>query len=251
MLKYQLHFHHIEGGTGNVCYSYSLELAKLGHEVTVFTSSTKEDGEYLDESKFKVKRFNPLFKIGNAPFIPQLMFIKGFDIVHLHYPFFFGSEFIFLLYLIQGQKYIITYQHDVILDGWVGFFLKFYKKLIMNLILINATKVCVSSLDYAYHSEIKDVVKKENIIEISNGVDLKNFSSNRSCEELKEKKIHENNLLLFVRSMDKAHYFKGVDYLINSFKRIVDKRQNISLILIGDGELKENYPETHTKTWNC
>ncbi len=30
--------------------------------------------------------------IGNAPLIPQLARLDSFDVVHLHYPFIFGSE---------------------------------------------------------------------------------------------------------------------------------------------------------------
>ena len=33
-----------------------------------------------------------MLAIGNAPLIPRLARIEGFDVVHLHYPFIFGSE---------------------------------------------------------------------------------------------------------------------------------------------------------------
>ena len=33
-----------------------------------------------------------MFAIGNAPLIPSLARLEGFDVVHLHYPFIFGSE---------------------------------------------------------------------------------------------------------------------------------------------------------------
>ena len=37
-------------------------------------------------------RIEPVLAIGNAPLIPALARIEGFDVVHLHYPFIFGSE---------------------------------------------------------------------------------------------------------------------------------------------------------------
>ena len=37
-------------------------------------------------------RIEPVLAIGNAPLIPSLARIEGFDVVHLHYPFIFGSE---------------------------------------------------------------------------------------------------------------------------------------------------------------
>ena len=82
-------------GTGVVCYHNCLELGKLGHDVTVLTANyPKVEYEYPDI--LNVKRLDPLFRIGNGPFLPGLLKIKGFDIVHLHYPFFFGSEMIYL-----------------------------------------------------------------------------------------------------------------------------------------------------------
>ena len=37
-----------------------------------------------------VHRLDPVLAIGNAPLIPSLARIEGFDVVHLHYPFIFG-----------------------------------------------------------------------------------------------------------------------------------------------------------------
>jgi glycosyltransferase involved in cell wall biosynthesis len=229
-----------KGGTGGVCNSYSIELSKLGNEVTVFTSSNK-DGKEENESDFKVERFKPLFRIGNAPFIPQLLTIGKFDIVHLHYPFFFGAELVYILHLLRGQKYFITYHNDVILSGWLGLLMKFYQTLFMGLVLKNAEKICVTSLDYAKNSDLSNRVSETKFIEISNGLDLKNFTTELSCEELKTKYGYKNDLLLFVGGMDKAHYFKGVDYLLKSLKKLLNQNKSVSLILIGDGDLKQDY----------
>ena len=45
-----------------------------------------------DPGEVVVHRIEPVFAIGNAPLIPSLARIEGFDVVHLHYPFIFGSE---------------------------------------------------------------------------------------------------------------------------------------------------------------
>jgi glycosyltransferase involved in cell wall biosynthesis len=236
-----------KGGTGSVCNSYALELTKLGNEVTVFTSINRGVNAETESAEFKVKRFNPIFRIGNAPFIPQLLLIEKFDIVHLHYPFFFGAELVFLLYLLKGQKYFITYHNDVLLEGWMGFFLKFYKKLFMGLVLKNAEKICVTSFDYAKNSDLSNLVSEEKIIEISNGLDLKSFTSDLTGKALKKKFGYKSDLLLFVGAMDKAHYFKGVDYLLKSFEKLLSKNKSVTLILIGDGDLKQSYMDLSEK----
>ena len=85
------------GGIGNVAYYYSLELAYLGHEVTVFTPCYQKENKELKD--VKVKRLKPVLKYGNAAFLPQLFWqLKNFDVIHFHYPF-FGSDWI--IYLIK------------------------------------------------------------------------------------------------------------------------------------------------------
>lgn len=228
-------------GTGNVCYHYGIELAKLGHEVTVFTSRyPDEDYKYPD--LIKVKRFKPIFRIGNAPFIPQLLAeIKDFDIVHLHYPFFFGDEMMYLLKKLRNQKYVVTYHNDVTLIGMWNIPLKFYKTMIMKQILKNAEKIIVTSLDYGRNSELWAIPSiQEKVVEIPNGVDIDRFNPKINREEIKTRhNLEDIDIVLFVGALDKAHYFKGVEYLLQSFANI--KNKNSVLVIVGDGDLKEYY----------
>lgn len=228
-------------GTGNVCYYYAVELANLGHEVTVFTSRyPDEDYDYLD--LIEVKRFNPLFRIGNAPFTPELLKLKDFDIIHLHCPYYFGGEMVYIASKLRKQKYVITYHNDVILSGMIGFLSRLYNSTIMKSTIKNAEKICVTSLDYAKHSNIQEFFEKrgEDIVETPNGVDINHFDPNTNCEEIKIRHGIENkNAVLFVGALDRAHYFKGVEYLLKSFTKI---RYNESyLILVGEGDLKDYY----------
>lgn len=231
------------GGTGNVCYHYSIELAKMGHEVTVFTSDFSNENDYDYPDLIKVNASNPLFKIGNAPFLPELLKINDYDIIHLHYPFFFGAEMIYLIHKLRKKKYFITYHNDVILKGVIGFILKAYNKIMMNLILRNASKLCVTSLDYANNSLIKDIVKNnDNVVEIPNGVSLDKFNLEIKPITLKRKYgLDKKEIILFVGSLDKAHYFKGVDYLLKSLKIVDRTKVNPFLVIVGEGELKEHY----------
>lgn len=230
------------GGTGNVCYNYSLELAKMGHEVTVYTSNFSNE-EYDYPSLFKVKAFKPLFKIGNAPFIPELLKIKDYDIIHLHYPFFFGAEMIYILHKLRKKKYFITYHNDVIIDGFLGFFIMIYNSILLRLIVKNASKICVTSVDYAMNSKLEKLIENNNdVVEIPNGVNLKKFNLTTSSTSLKDKYELNTDVILFVGSLDKAHYFKGIEYLLKSIKIVLDRGKiSPTLVIVGVGELKEYY----------
>ena len=228
-------------GTGNVCYHYAIELAKLGHDVTVFTSRfPDEDYKYPD--LIEVKRFKPLFRIGNAPFMPQLLSIKDYDIIHLHCPFFFGGEMVYLLRKFKGEKYVVSYHNNVEIHGFLERPVKIHSKRIRKRILTNAEKVIVPTLDF-YNSSVKKMFDLEDtaVIEIPNGVDVSLFVGDGKEIRTRYKIDASCRVILFVGALDKAHYYKGLEILMKSFRHLLSKYKDIKLMIIGDGNQKKYY----------
>lgn len=229
------------GGIGNSAYQTSIGLKNLGNDVTVYTSNyPKKKYKYLNG--LIVKRLNYLLRIGNAPLLLGLFKMKKTDIIHLHYPFYFGGEIILLLKIFKGSKYVISYHMDVVGTGLLKYVFKIHQKTIMKLILKNACKILVSSMDYANNSELANIKSiKEKIVEIPYGVELKRFrKTKRDYKFLVKYDLTKNNkFILFVGGMDRAHYFKGIEILLKAFS--LAKTSNTKLILIGDGELKNKY----------
>jgi len=243
-----------KGGMGNMAYDYSLGLAKLGHQVTVFTPLFNEKDKEFKSSDFEIKRLIPFGKFGNGAFLPQLFwYLKGFDIIHLHYPFFGAAEIVWFLKLLRGKKMklVITYHMDVMGGIFLKTFFKFHTKFIMPAIIKSADKVIVTSFDYAQNSNIKELVKNnpEKFIEIPPSVDLTRFFPLAKDKELLYKySVHPefDKVLLFVGALDKAHYFKGINFLISSFKVLdhaIDPAAayRIKLLIVGQGNLKNRY----------
>lgn len=240
------------GGIGKVAYYQAKELRKLGYEVIVFTpkySNTSLSG--LEELPFKVIKIKPLFKYGNAAFIPQLIKeLKNFDLIHLHYPFFGGAELIWLKnkrLKKQGAKIIIHYHMDVVGQGWLKYFFTFHNKFILPKIIKSADLVIVTSLDYAKNSNISDLIKKnpDKFKEVPCGVDINVFSPQEKDQNLLEKYQIKplEKIILFVGGLDKAHYFKGVEYLIQAVNLLKEKEYYWRLIIVGEGELKSLYQD--------
>ncbi len=230
-------------GTGTASYFYALELAKLGNDVTVFTSNYPNIS-YTYPSIIKVLRFNYFFKFGNAPFIPQLFGIKKYDVIHLQYPFFFGAELVYIISKIRRIPYVISYHNDTYANGFKGIYFKIYRKTIMKMIFNDASKIFTSSLDYAEHSFLNYLLdKRENkVIEIPYGVDTAIFDSKINSDEVKQKyDLNDKKIILFVGGLDRPHFFKGLEYLLTAFQRVNDK--NLRLLIIGDGDLKEHYQQ--------
>jgi len=226
-------------GTGNVCYHNSIELAKMGHDVTVITSFCEGKFEY--DSSIDIIRYKSLFKIGNAPFMPQLVSLKNYDIIHLHYPFILGSEFILLNSMLKGNNLLITHHQDLIINNIPENLIKAYNTLIRNPLLSRSRRIFVPTLDYVSSSSLRSLEQniQNKMVELPNGVDIQSFNPYIFSDDLKSKhNLSNNKVVLFVGSLDRAHYFKGVDILLRAFSNI---KTNSVLIIVGDGNLRKDY----------
>lgn len=246
------------GGIGNVALHNALELERRGHDITVFTPRYKSlwdktPQKFSDPENIKIKRMIPIFKYGNAAIIPQLFFkLKKFEVIHLHYPFFGGAEIIFLWKLFNkffrkktAFKYrlVVTYHMDVVGRGFLGWYFRFYNKFITPHILRLADKITVSSKDYIKNSKISNFFESypDKFVEVPNGVDIENFKPREKSGRLlaKHALLPSDKIILFVGGLDRAHYFKGVEYLIRAMKLLRDPK--IKLLIVGEGDLKEHY----------
>jgi glycosyltransferase involved in cell wall biosynthesis len=223
------------GGTGNVCYHNTRVLAALGHEVDVFTADAP--GATDDPAGVTVHRLKPVVQVGNAPVLPQLLRLQQFDLVHLHYPFYTGAEFVSLARL----PYVVTYHQDVELAGILGFGTRLHGRTFGNAILRRAARICPTSLDYFAHCAYAGLLDSPStaVVELPNGVDTQTFQPGPIDEEVRARfGIPSDAMLaLFVGAQDRAHYFKGVPTLL----RAVARQPQTHLLLTGDGDLRAEY----------
>ncbi|MCD6471338.1 glycosyltransferase family 4 protein [bacterium] len=243
-------------GIGNVCLNESRELVKLGHDIVVFTPRYKK--ENIIENKFLVRYFRPILKYGNAAFIPQIISqLKNFDIIYLHWPFIGATEIILLWKIFKKflsgirpagrheSTLIVRYHMDLIGQGITGFFFKIYSFIFLPLLIKYSNKIIVSTFDYLRHSQIKRYFKKypNKFIEIPFGVDLVKFSPKQKNKNLLRKyKIDpDNQIILFVGGLDRAHYFKGVNILLKAIAKLKSAISDFKLLIIGNGNLRPFY----------
>ena len=234
-----------KGGMGNVAYNFSKGLADLGNDVSVLTPDYSEkNNKFSNDSKlnFKVLRLKPLFKYGNAAFIPQLFWkLDDYDIVHLHYPFFGATKIIILLKLFFRKKIklIVHYHMDAKAYGFKGLIFKLNNFLILPILLWQAQIITCASLDYIKHSQVANYYKKhaKKFRQILFGVDLKQFAIQSITTQEKNQKT-----ILFVAGLDKAHHFKGLENLLQAIKILKNSLHfKFNLIVIGEGGLKNYY----------
>jgi glycosyltransferase involved in cell wall biosynthesis len=240
------------GGIGNSVYNISRSLADLGHEVSVFTpdySYSEQTGGTPDwlagpASKFIVQRLKPVFKAGNGALMPQLFFkLGGFDIIHLHYPFYGAVKAVLLRKLLSGRrmKLVLHYHMDSRAKGLKGFIFCLYRIFCLPILARSAKIITCASLDYIKCSDLKSYYrsKPNKFRQISFGVNLEQFVIYH--DNLNSQRRHHS--LLFVGGLDQAHYFKGLENLIKALLEIKKDPKFSSTVLnvIGCGDLLPYY----------
>ncbi len=224
------------GGMGSVCYNEAKSLAENGHDVTVFT--LKYPGVVYDDAKFpfKVVRLKPLVKLGDAGLVPQILKkLKGFDLVHLHYPFYGGAEWL----CFSKIPLVITYHMDAQATGLKFFIQKMYDLVWPKFIFAKAKKIIAVDVEHFKNTKFGKLFFNKTI-EVQNGVDTNIFSphpvdlKNIGLAHLQGKKI-----ILFVGNLMPL---KRLDLLLSVIKLLNDS--NLALVVVGGGYEVEKYKGT-------
>jgi glycosyltransferase involved in cell wall biosynthesis len=224
------------GGIGEVAKEHARLLSEHNFKVSVFTpdyevSQKDDDNNHL----YKVIRVKPFLKYGNAAWIPSIASqLKDFDTVILHYPFFGGMKAVYNAKKKYDFKLITYYHMDVVAGGLKGLIFWYATKFFLPKIVKQSHVVLASSEDYAKQSNLGkhwiDNDAKFKILPI--GVDINRFHP----QELNKKE----NIVLFVGGLDKAHYFKGVEYLIKAIPLV---ELQAKFVIAGKGELVNEYTQ--------
>jgi glycosyltransferase involved in cell wall biosynthesis len=229
------------GGAGNTCYRFAKGQAERGHHVEVFTAPA--EGERPDPGRAIVHRIDPMLAIGNAPLIPAMAGIEGFDVIHLHYPFIFGSELTLLGRLTRRrrrQALLVHYKNRLVAKGGRQIPFETYEHTISPLLMSAADRICVLSPDHAasvpYLRRIgqRDPAK---LIEVPNGVDTRLFAPGPDDAGVRDAAGIPDDAVVaaFVATLDRAHHFKRLDIALRAIAALDDER--VHLLVAGGGEL--------------
>lgn len=224
------------GGMGTVAKEYAEELCKRGENVTVFTPA------YGKKEIFGARRLLSMYW-GNAALVPQLLWkLRSFDVLHLHYPFYGGAFFTALASLIWKKPLVLTYHMRTKASGWLGLVFKLHRWLLEPFILWKATRILVSSFDYADSVGIEG----KKVAEMPFGIDEKRFFPGTSTVRSKLGIEEDETVFLFVGGLDAAHYFKGIDGLLRACWGLKE-RDAWRLLIVGDGGERKTYEKLAKK----
>jgi glycosyltransferase involved in cell wall biosynthesis len=229
------------GGAGNTAYRFARGQAERGDHVEVFTAPAP--GDAPDPGGAIVHRIEPAFAIGNAPLLPSLARLEGFDVVHIHYPFIFGSELTLLARLRKRRRraaLIVHYKNRLVGNGGRGVLFEGYEHTVSPILIRAADRILVLSADHArsvpYLAKALERTP-DRVIEMPNGVDTEAFSPGPDESGLRERLgLGAGDVLAaFVATLDRAHHFKRLDVAIEALSRA--RSRNLHLVVAGGGEL--------------
>lgn len=222
------------GGIGTVAAEDAAMMRDRGFFVEVFTPKYAKQ-TVLQEG---VTRFQPFYAWGNAAVLFDLLkALRGFDVVHLHYPF-FGSDILAAFAAKMCRiPLIITCHMRPKATGILGFTFRAYRFVLERFIFGTAQTVLVSSLDYAKANGIHH----ERLIAYPFGVDVQRFSTGDSVAAREKLGLKLGvPTVVFVGGLDAAHYFKGVNVLLEACARLKTPWQ---LLIVGDGNCRVIFEE--------
>lgn len=228
------------GGMGGVAFEYVERLRQRGYNIHVFTI---QDKEVEDDPRY-IHRIPGIVQIGNAGVLPSLFHrLSGFDLVHLHYPFFGGAEPVIVRKALrQDQGLVMTYHMDASASGVKGALFSAHRRLLFPWLVNRVDRILVSSLDYAQHSSLHELEVEDRIEEHPFGVDLNRFYPGSETHLRAKLHLREDMpVLLFVGGLDEAHAFKGLPVLLEALERLLARPWH--LLIVGDGNLKSLYQE--------
>jgi glycosyltransferase involved in cell wall biosynthesis len=229
------------GGTGLVCYHNALELSRRGHRVTVYTAATVAPAP--PPAEFAVTRLPALLRFGNAPILPGLLGLRGYDVIHLHYPFYSGAEFARLAAWRSGTPLVVTYHQDVLLRGGLNLIAQAHRRTLEAWVLGTAQRVLFTTLDYAGESKAGWLLRRRpaHVGELPNGVDVHRFRPGLPREAMRRTFNLRNDDIVFilVAGLDEAHYFKGVKVALQALARLPEPRAKF--LIVGEGDRLAGY----------
>ena len=214
------------GGASKVAFELARAQAKLGHDVTIYTTDYNAKSQVAPRGVKLVKFRCWLNLFGSIRVAPGLLFAKyDFDIMHMH-------NYRTLVNLFAALRFnkIIMQAHGSCMP--IRGLTKPLHDLVWGSVLLKRAKRCIADADIEVEHYITEGVNKANIPVIPVGINMGEFKRVPKRWQGKAK------IVLFLGRYDKI---KGIDLLVEAFKLLdrADTRLEISGIDYGcEAEIK-------------
>ena len=239
------------GGTARHVLDLALVLSRRGYNVSLIYSKQRADGFFYEELKhlehlgvaiyqIPMRREIGFWDIVHLITLRKLLLKKQFDVVHAHSSKAGALTRIAML----GLKGLVEYTpHAIItLNTQLSVISRFFYKNVEKFLSF-FTDAVIALSDVELEHLIRDVgINPKKIFLVSNGIDLNHI--------LDQKKVLQKSLEIrqslgiekdafVIGFVGRLTVQKSPDILIESFNYILQRTDNVKLIIVGDGELAD------------
>jgi glycosyltransferase involved in cell wall biosynthesis len=230
------------GGSAQVAFQISSDLAARGHQVEVVTSDYGIEKSRFDVRSFDVSYLHATISRWGFYVTPDLIpwakeHVASFDVIHMHTMRTFQNAVIHHFALRYGKPYVIS------AHGTLPVFVqretpkRIYDTIVGHRILSDANRlIAVSSFEAEQYAEAG--VAPDTIRVVLNGMDLSEYSALPARGQLRGRLgIPDGTPIILY--LGRLHQRKGIDHLIKAFAKLRQKQRKALLIIAGpdDGEL--------------
>lgn len=235
-------FHPGKGGVQKYVYELSIELIKSYKiDIVIICPWKKWFTKKVIFENMKIYYMPYIFKISSTPINPfwygkieSLIDKEKPDIINGHMPVPYIADIAARIAHKKNIPFILTYHND--LTGYnpiIRFLSKCYYKFLGNRTMGIPTIIIATS---EYYASLSHYLKKyfDKLEIVSPGVDINRF-------HMLEYSYKKGNTILFVGRLDKESQHKGLNYLLDALKIVLNMLPELKLIVVGNGNYINHY----------
>jgi glycosyltransferase involved in cell wall biosynthesis len=226
-------------GSGIACHYQASELARRGHDVSVWTVSGQGPPP---PTHAHLHRLPALLQIGAAPLLPGLFRLPEVDVIHVHHPFIFGIEPTLAAVARRPRTAVVVSYHNRLVGSGARKPLFFtYEETLGRALARRADRLCVLSdahADTVSYLRTARRRRSERLAVVPNGIDTERFSPGRAPALRARLGIPEDALVaVHVAALDRTHFLKRTDLAIDA----AAATESLHLLVVGDGEWRAKF----------
>ena len=164
------------------------------------------------------------------------------DIFHANFPSPYIAFNVAVVCALKSKKAVLTWHNDLPpVSLGARLLIETHDRLILPSYLRAYGRIIATSQTYVENSRILRKLGKQ-VTVVPNGVDCERFHPSVDASELRRSLLIGGKfVLLFVGALTKWHRYKGLDVLLRSLRMAVDQDPDLSLVIVGDGDLRNEY----------
>ena len=233
------------GGAETYVHELSKALAARGHDITVLCTSDPLPAGSYDVGKVRVKRLKRLTRVYGTPV--QLGLMRELrdcrvDLLHANFPSPYIAFMVSVASSFRRIPAVLTWHNDLppVTSG-ARFLIEAHDRLVLPEYIRRYRRVIATSETYRRKSSILPRLGQR-VVVVNNGVDCQRFHPEVDSTSVKSALgLNGKFVVLFVGALTAWHGYKGLDVLIEALRICDLPSHEISLLVVGEGDLKPTY----------